>query len=77
MLLQGDQDPQTPMQTIRELMVDFPNLDVTFVPQTGLFRGSFTQPGTGRTVAEDKENFRVIVIPAFCKDLANPELAGF
>jgi penicillin-binding protein 2 len=23
----------------------------------------------GRTVAEDKENFRVIVIPAFCKDL--------
>src|SRR5512147_451011 len=24
----------------------------------------------GRTVAEDKENFRVIVIPAFCKDLA-------
>jgi penicillin-binding protein 2 len=24
----------------------------------------------GRTIAEDKENFRVIVIPAFCKDLA-------
>ena len=24
----------------------------------------------GRSVAEDKENFRVIVIPAFCKDLA-------
>ena len=24
----------------------------------------------GRTVAEDKENFRIIVIPAFCKDLA-------
>ena len=24
----------------------------------------------GRAVAEDKENFRVIVIPAFCKDLA-------
>lgn len=24
---------------------------------------------TGRTIAEDKENFRVIVIPAFCKDL--------
>jgi len=24
----------------------------------------------GRTVAEDKENFRVIVVPAFCKDLA-------
>ena len=24
---------------------------------------------TGRTIAEDKENFRVIVIPAFCQDL--------
>ena len=24
----------------------------------------------GRTVAEDKENFRIIVIPAFCEDLA-------
>ena len=24
----------------------------------------------GRTVAEDKENFRIIVVPAFCKDLA-------
>jgi penicillin-binding protein 2 len=24
----------------------------------------------GRTVAEDKENFRIIVVPAFCKDMA-------
>lgn len=34
-LLQGDQDPQTPVQTMRELMVDFPHLDVTFLPDTG------------------------------------------
>ena len=34
-LLQGDQDPQTPVQTIRELMADFPHLDVTFLPATG------------------------------------------
>ncbi|MDP3961288.1 MAG: helix-turn-helix transcriptional regulator [Pseudorhodobacter sp.] len=34
-LLQGDQDPQTPMQTIRELMLDFPKLEVSFLPQTG------------------------------------------
>lgn len=35
LLLQGDQDPQTPVQTIRELMVDYPTLRVEFVPQTG------------------------------------------
>ena len=35
MLLQGDQDPQTPVQSIRELMEDFPHLEVRFVPQTG------------------------------------------
>lgn len=34
-LLQGDQDPQTPMLTIRELMPDFPALDVTFLPDSG------------------------------------------
>jgi pimeloyl-ACP methyl ester carboxylesterase len=34
-LLQGDQDPQTPVQTIRELMVDFPHLEVSFLPNTG------------------------------------------
>jgi pimeloyl-ACP methyl ester carboxylesterase/DNA-binding CsgD family transcriptional regulator len=34
-LLQGDQDPQTPAQTIRELMGDYPHLDVRFVPNTG------------------------------------------
>jgi len=34
-LLQGDQDPQTPLQTINELMLDYPHLDVTFVPNTG------------------------------------------
>ncbi|EEW25432.1 LuxR C-terminal-related transcriptional regulator [Rhodobacter ferrooxidans] len=34
-LLQGDQDPQTPMQTIRELMGDFPHLQISFVPHTG------------------------------------------
>ena len=35
LLLQGDQDPQTPVLTIRELMADFPHLEVRFVPQTG------------------------------------------
>lgn len=34
-LLQGDQDPQTPMLTIKELMGDFPHLDVEFMPNTG------------------------------------------
>ena len=34
-LLQGDQDPQSPVQTIRELMVDYPGLDVRFLPDTG------------------------------------------
>ena len=33
LLLQGDQDPQTPVQTVRELMVDFPHLDVSFLPR--------------------------------------------
>ncbi|NEY91971.1 LuxR C-terminal-related transcriptional regulator [Tabrizicola oligotrophica] len=35
LLLQGDQDPQTPVQTVRELMADFPHLEVTFLPDTG------------------------------------------
>lgn len=34
-LLQGDQDPQTPVQTVREQMALFPALDVTFLPGTG------------------------------------------
>jgi pimeloyl-ACP methyl ester carboxylesterase/DNA-binding CsgD family transcriptional regulator len=34
-LLQGDQDPQTPVLSIRELMGDFPHLEVTFLPNTG------------------------------------------
>lgn len=34
-LLQGDQDPQTPVATVHELMQDFPNLDISFVPNTG------------------------------------------
>jgi pimeloyl-ACP methyl ester carboxylesterase/DNA-binding NarL/FixJ family response regulator len=34
-LLQGDQDPQTPAQTIRELMGNYPHLDVRFVPKAG------------------------------------------
>lgn len=34
-LLQGDQDPQTPMQTIRELMAEYSHLDIRFVPNTG------------------------------------------
>ncbi|MFZ0099095.1 MAG: LuxR C-terminal-related transcriptional regulator [Gemmobacter sp.] len=34
-LLQGDQDPQTPVQTIHELMGDYPALKVEFLPNTG------------------------------------------
>ncbi len=34
-LLQGDQDPQTPVQTVRELMGDFPHLDIRFMAGTG------------------------------------------
>ena len=34
-LLQGDQDPQTPVQTIKELMLDYPHLEISFVPNTG------------------------------------------
>lgn len=35
LLLQGDQDPQTPRQTIEELVPDYPNLRVRFLPNTG------------------------------------------
>lgn len=35
LLLQGDQDPQTPAQSVRELMEDYPHLEVRFVPETG------------------------------------------
>jgi pimeloyl-ACP methyl ester carboxylesterase len=34
-LLQGDQDPQTPVLTIRELMDEYQHLDISFVPNTG------------------------------------------
>jgi pimeloyl-ACP methyl ester carboxylesterase/DNA-binding CsgD family transcriptional regulator len=34
-LLQADQDPQTPLQTIRELMGDYPHLQITILPDTG------------------------------------------
>ena len=35
LLLQGDQDPQSPVATIRELAADYPHLDVRFLPGTG------------------------------------------
>ncbi len=34
-LLQGDQDPQSPVLTIRELAAEYPHLDVRFLPNTG------------------------------------------
>jgi pimeloyl-ACP methyl ester carboxylesterase/DNA-binding CsgD family transcriptional regulator len=34
-MLQGDQDPQTPVQTIEELRGDYPHLDISFLPNTG------------------------------------------
>ena len=34
-LLQGDQDPQTPVVTVKEQMALFPALDVSFLPRTG------------------------------------------
>lgn len=34
-LLQGAEDPQTPAATVRELMVEFPNLDVEIVENAG------------------------------------------
>ena len=34
-LLQGDQDPQSPMLTVREIAAEFPVLDVAFLPDTG------------------------------------------
>ena len=34
-LLQGDQDPQTPVLTVQELLADFSHLDVEFLPDTG------------------------------------------
>lgn len=44
-LLQGDQDPQSPVQTIRELAVDYPHLEVRFLPGTGqlLFMAEWPQ----------------------------------
>ncbi|MEZ5796272.1 MAG: LuxR C-terminal-related transcriptional regulator [Paracoccaceae bacterium] len=35
LLLQGDQDPQSPVQTIRELMAGFAHLQVRFLPDCG------------------------------------------
>ncbi|MFM7332967.1 MAG: helix-turn-helix transcriptional regulator, partial [Tabrizicola sp.] len=35
LLLQGDQDPQSPVQTIRELAADYPQLEVRFLPGSG------------------------------------------
>ena len=35
LLLQGDQDPQTPRQTIEELVPDYPDLRLRFLPNTG------------------------------------------
>ncbi|WP_167850936.1 LuxR C-terminal-related transcriptional regulator [Tabrizicola caldifontis] len=35
LLLQGDQDPQSPVQTIRELAAEYPHLDIRFLPGTG------------------------------------------
>jgi pimeloyl-ACP methyl ester carboxylesterase/DNA-binding NarL/FixJ family response regulator len=34
-LLQGDQDPQSPVLTVQEIAVEFPVLDVEFLPDTG------------------------------------------
>lgn len=34
-MLQGDQDPQAPMQTIRELGMEYPHLDIRFLPNCG------------------------------------------
>ena len=35
LLLQGDQDPQSPVATIKELAADYPALQVQFLPDTG------------------------------------------
>jgi pimeloyl-ACP methyl ester carboxylesterase len=35
LLFQGDQDPQSPLATIRELAVDYPHLDIRFLRDTG------------------------------------------
>ena len=35
LLLQGDQDPQSPVRTIRELAADYPHLAVEILPETG------------------------------------------
>ena len=34
-LLQGAEDPQTPAETVRELMVEFPNIDVEIIENAG------------------------------------------
>ena len=34
-MLQGDQDPQTPVLTIEELRLEYPHLDISFLPNTG------------------------------------------
>ncbi len=43
-LLQGDQDPQSPVLTIRELAAEYPHLDVRFLPNTGSFCSSPNGP---------------------------------
>ena len=34
-MLQGDQDPQTPVQTIEELRGEYPHLEISYLPNTG------------------------------------------
>ncbi len=45
LLLQGDQDPQSPVATIRELAAEYPQLEVRFLPGTGqlLFMAEWPQ----------------------------------
>ncbi len=45
LLLQGDQDPQSPVATIQELAQDYPHLDIRFLPGTGqlLFMAEWPQ----------------------------------
>jgi pimeloyl-ACP methyl ester carboxylesterase len=35
LLLQGDQDPQAPVQTMQELAADYPHLRMRFLPGNG------------------------------------------
>jgi pimeloyl-ACP methyl ester carboxylesterase/DNA-binding CsgD family transcriptional regulator len=54
-LLQGDDDPQSPVQTIRELAAEYPHLSLRFLPGTGQLLFFAAWPEVLECVAQEME----------------------